>query len=542
MKLNKTFGKYGTALVLFLLAFVFKAAMVVAFSSNPLFQPVLPGYDMTVFHNWAIRIAGGMLSEGRAFYQAPLYPYILALIYSLGGGPSVLAAALFNAVLGAGSAVLVYLIGRKMFGNAVGVTAAVLVAVAPVIVFYEWFLLRASLVTFLNLLFLWSLIRCDGDKPLKSALVSGIVLGLAALGRANVLVMLPVGALWFYFRTAGKKFAPRKLGSTAVFIVLTLTALSPATIHNYVVGHKFALVSDNAAENWRIGNSYDSSGFFSYPKDKPIPLTDPAFRRLQLKKLGLLLSDYEQPNNLNIYQMAAYQPYLGIPLPGWGIYLSFAAVGIILSAAFWRNLWPLYAYLALYGLSISAFFVTSRFRVPLWPVLILFSAFSFVRIVDLFRTGKWKRALSFLAIAAVPAWLLVSNNPRTVQPAYNLNLSKAAEKTGDLKIAVDELAEFADKVPAQRGEACLKLAVLYNQAGDKEKAYESARESLKENPDNAYALRYAGELAFMLGDRDASRKYLNRFLAVETDSIKIEDMRRFLIANNLLNLPEENKD
>ena len=540
--MDNSFKKYRTSLVLFLFAFVFKTALVLSFSSNPLFQPLLPGYDMTVFHNWALRIVGGVFSEGKAFYQAPLYPYLLALIYYLSGGPSVLAATVFNAALGAGSVVLVYLIGRRLFGFAVGVTAALIITFTPVILFYEWFLLRAPLVTFLNLLFLWSLLRYDGGRPLKSAAISGAVLGFAALGRANILVMLPVGAIWFYLQTGGGKFTPAKFKAAVFFILITFAAISPATIHNYVTGGRFVLVSDNAAENWKIGNSYDSSGFFSYPKEKKIPISDPAFWKLQLKKLGMLLSDYEQPNNINIYQMSDYQPYIGLPLPGWGVYLSFAVVGIILSASLWQSLWPLYAYLALYGLSISAFFVTSRFRVPLWPVLILFSALSLVDIVVMFRTRRMKTAITFFAVALIASWLLVADNQRTVQPAYNFNLSKAAEKSGDLKTATDELAKFAEKVPGQRGDAYLKMTLLFNQASDKEKAYESAQKALKESPDNVFALRYAGELAFMLGDRKAARKYLSRFLAVETDSLKVADIMRFMQTNNLLDSSKENTD
>ncbi|HLA39606.1 MAG TPA: glycosyltransferase family 39 protein, partial [Candidatus Glassbacteria bacterium] len=375
--------------------------------SYPLFEPLLPGYDMTVFHECAKRIASGQLIPGQAFYQAPLYPYLLGALYAVTGA-NVLAAALFQALLGSTSVGLVYLIGNRLWGRATGLVAAGLMAITPIFPFYEVFTLRDTLATFLNLAFLAALNLFDGSKPFRRAALAGVLLGLAALCRANALVLLPAGA-WTIWRPPAGWVNSRAI---ALFLLLTFVTISPATIHNRLAGGHLALVETSFSENWKIGNSYDSTGGFSYPQKGLVPIFSVDFLRLQLQKAQMLVSDYEQPNNLNFYQIAGDRPWLRLIPLSWGFYLAFGLAGILLTRGQRRKLFPLYAYLVLYGGSLIAFFILSRFRLPLWPVLILFSAAGFEKAVRLVREKRLVEPAAVMATAAA-AWLfLAASNPR----------------------------------------------------------------------------------------------------------------------------------
>jgi hypothetical protein len=41
--------------------------------------------DARAYHEWALRIARGDWIGDRVFYQAPLYPYFLAVLYKIAG-------------------------------------------------------------------------------------------------------------------------------------------------------------------------------------------------------------------------------------------------------------------------------------------------------------------------------------------------------------------------------------------------------------------------------------------------------------------------
>jgi 4-amino-4-deoxy-L-arabinose transferase-like glycosyltransferase len=85
--------------------------------------------DAEAYHEWARRIAAGDWPGSGVFYQAPLYPYCLALIYST-VGESVAIVRLFQAMLGATSCALLGAAGIVLFGRA-GLAAGLALAIYP---------------------------------------------------------------------------------------------------------------------------------------------------------------------------------------------------------------------------------------------------------------------------------------------------------------------------------------------------------------------------------------------------------------------------
>jgi len=487
-----------------------RAGYILSMREHPMFEPLMPGYDMTVFHEWAKRIAAGELVPDRAFYQAPLYPYLLGAFYAAAGA-NVLAAKLAQALAGTLSLWLVYLLGRRVFASrAAGLWAAALMALTPIFPFYEGCFLRVTLVTLLNLAFLWSLAAFGELRPGAGAALSGALLGLAALARANVLVMLPVGLLWVWSKSRKQGLRIQAL-APALFLLATLAVISPAIIHNRLAGGTWVPVSTNAAENWKIGNSYDSDGGFCYPEKGRIPVLSTDFLRLQLIKLGKLVSDYEEPNNLNFYLMRRDNRILEIPLLSWGFFLAFGLAGIFLSRGRRRQLFPLYAYLVLYGLSLAAFFITSRFRVPLWPVLILFSGFTFSQAVEALRGKKPAKAAAVLAFPALLCFALLHSSPTTIQVRYFDNLimayQKSGDTTGEIKTLRAKLKSYPDDPPA-----LLRLAHYLQLEGKTEQVQAIVKKVLAADPDVPEVLRAAGFLEVRMGNRGRAAEIFRHYL------------------------------
>ncbi len=505
------------------LALAMRVWFVLAMRAHPLFEPLLPGYDMTVFHQWAMRISEGALSDGKAFYQAPLYPYLLGALYAL-TGPSVLTAKLFQAFLGSITVLLVYLLGCRLFGRRAGILAAALTAVTPIFPFYEIFLLRATLVTVLNLAFLLALFRFNPGKPLRTAALAGAILGVGVLARANLLVLWPVAAAWVWLGARGRGQAMRPV---AALTLAMAAVIFPVTLHNRIVGGQWALISTNFSENWKIGNSYDSSGGFGYPQKGLVPVLSMDFVKLQARKTIKLMADYEQPNNVNFYQLQPDNPWLaGGGLLCWGFFMVFALAGMILTRERWRQLFPLYCYLLLYGGTLALFFVTSRFRVPLWPVLILFTAAGLDRAADLWRRGKRLEPLLVPALAAVLAAAMILTNPRTVQPHYWDNLALVHERRGQWEQAVDVMQRKLRAHSADRA-ALWKLAYYLQQQGRLEQASSMLERLLKLTGPHPEVLKEAGLLDIRLGRNARGVERLRQYFAASPaapDSARIADL------------------
>ena len=84
--------------------------------------------DAQSYHAWALQIASGDVIGSEVFYQAPLYPYFLGLVYAaLGDAPMVVR--LCQAVVGSLSCVLLALAGWRWFSKPVGIAAGVMLAV-----------------------------------------------------------------------------------------------------------------------------------------------------------------------------------------------------------------------------------------------------------------------------------------------------------------------------------------------------------------------------------------------------------------------------
>jgi len=85
--------------LVFLLALVLRATVAIQYTRSDPFadRPVI---DEAAYDRWALEIAHGHLTSDRAFFQEPLYSYLLGAFYAL-FGRDLLAVRLVQATLGA---------------------------------------------------------------------------------------------------------------------------------------------------------------------------------------------------------------------------------------------------------------------------------------------------------------------------------------------------------------------------------------------------------------------------------------------------------
>jgi tetratricopeptide (TPR) repeat protein len=501
---------------------------------DPTFE--VPIVDAGVYHESACRFAGGGSLADGAFWQPPLFPALLGVLYWV-TGPNVLAARLVLAVLAVVSCLLLYRIGCRLFGRAVGLLAGLMLAAYGPFVFFSNQLLPTGIGVFLCLLALLALLRAL-ERPARKGrwLAVGLCSGLAVVNVPNagavVIAALIVPAIEATRRHRWKRFAAPGL----LAVVGAALVLSPITIRNYLACGEFVLLSTNGGINFYVGNNPEadatvairpgeywrrlirsgtsetvqtpaqqSAHFYrqawSFARAEPF-----AFLTGLGRKAVRVVNAREIPRNVDLYVHSGFSPVLGVLCWRWGSFAfpfgfvaPFAVVGMIVSSRW--GLRPsrtrpgraaLLAFALIYSVSVVLFFVTARYRLPVVTVMVLFAAVGFVWFGRQFT--KKHRATSprrrwIAGVAFVLSALLV-----------NLPISAATD-------AVDFRAELYMGV----GQAYLKAGLL-------DDAQIHLNSALELDPNYALAHLFLGDLHGRLDHRPAARRYYLRAAALDPDS------------------------
>ena len=226
-------------------------------------DPTLPDPgDATAYHLLANNLADGHgyirpfdfrilhLSRPTAEYP-PLFPALLSVPSYL-GATSVDSQRLFLCFVGAGTVVLVGFLGRRVGGPIVGLVAAAIAAVYPMLFLGEAVLMAECLFAFLVAAMLLLAYRAaDAPSPLRFA-VLGLVIGLTALTRAEGLLFAVVLVIPLALGIRSLATKQRFLLAGVAAAVAVLTVL-PWTIRNAVRLHAFVPISNN------IGTAVDGA-------------------------------------------------------------------------------------------------------------------------------------------------------------------------------------------------------------------------------------------------------------------------------------------
>jgi Dolichyl-phosphate-mannose-protein mannosyltransferase/Tetratricopeptide repeat len=374
-------------------------------------------------------IAQGEFLGREPGYLSPVYCFFLGGLYAL--GLDMQDAKTVQAFLGALTCVLLFALGRRVFGTAAGVIAGGFFALYRPHVFYGGLLLPSTLVTLLNVLFLALAVPGARAPGLGRLLLSGMVLGLAIGTKPNALLILPAAALWALFALRELRVR-RRLGLAAALTLGTALTLAPVTWRNYLVSGELVLVSVVGGRNLLKGNGPDADGshVFLPPGEQGISLhsirtrdIDPALavaddrkkrqqaldymRRhpgrtavLWLKKLHLFFHRLELGIRDQIDFAVREIPPLGRVPFTYGLLAPVGTVGALLALGR-RRAWLLHVMLAVQVASFVLVFVLGRYRLVAAACLTVFAAGQAVRWAGQVRSRAWKPLLGSGALVAV---------------------------------------------------------------------------------------------------------------------------------------------
>lgn len=532
-------------LAIFAVAVVARLAYLLEMRGTPLFSVLV--LDGQVYDEWARRIAAGDWYGTEVFYQAPLYPYALAVFYALFGADP-WAARLAQGLIGSASCVLLALAGRRFFSPAVGAVAGITMALYGPLVFFDGLLQKTAL----DVLFTSLLLLLLGEMLCRQRawlmLAAGTTLGLFALTRENSLLLAPIVLAWIALHFRGQPRGRRLAWAAALTVGMALV-LVPVGMRNRDLGGRFLITTAQLGPNLFIGNHRFADG----TTEPLVPGRDhPKFERVDAvalaeEALGRTLtpgevSDYwtgrvlgyvrEHPGEwvrllgrkwfmvwnarelVDAESIEAYREWsivLGM-LSGvlhFGVVGPLALAGAWVTRRRWRELWLLYALLVGFAASLAIFYVLARYRAPLVPVTILLSAAGVVRLLSDGRAMRWGYAGCLVLGGVAMNWPLpVPWDPRAVTyQNVGIDLLKDAQESqrrGDAGKAdrayrqSEELFTRAlrflpeDSLPAAEQHKLLALA--YDLGGRPELAIEHYRRAAKLLPRDPEVLEALSDL------------------------------------------------
>jgi len=385
-------------------------------------------------------------------------------------------------------------------------------------------------------------------------LVTGLIFGLAAISRPNVLLAIPFLMLWLFWPNRPGEMTTR-LRRPLLMLAGVIIAVVPVTIRNLAVTGEFILISSQGGINLYLGNNEKTDGLTMIMPEVDLdesvswrefgPVTREAaqkeagaelsdaeessfwsgkavdfmfsnpgqFAKLLGRKALFLINGFENSDNGDIYYqrhsstLYSWLVWRGGILFPFGLLLPLAIVGAFLRRERTRALAPLYIFIVAYIPSIILFLVTARHRLPLVPFLIVIAAGGIT-----YAVGHWRRMAvrdQLMTLLLLAASLIVCNRDwlgeQKVSGTFQIHMTAGIqyEQMGDYENAEMEYLA-ADAAFPYSPVLINNLAHTQHQLGKLEFARENFHRAIGLDPDYARLYNNLGLVMRDLGQEDSA--------------------------------------
>ncbi|MGH8004456.1 MAG: ArnT family glycosyltransferase, partial [Limisphaerales bacterium] len=247
-------------LVLFAFALILRLIYLTQIQGNPTFK--YPTLDARYHDEWAQAVVDGKLTQPQAFFRAPLYPYLLGLVYYI-FGHNYYAPRIVQYLIGSLGVVLLALLAARLFGKKMGIVTGVVFATYASVIYFEGELLLDFLLIPLDLLIFIFLYKAKENPSSVNWILAGLWLGLSTITRPNILIFVPAVLFWIWYCFHKNTHFQRQLKFAALFLVGAFLPILPVAIHNYRAEKPLVLIASQGGINFYIGNNPDADGYTS---------------------------------------------------------------------------------------------------------------------------------------------------------------------------------------------------------------------------------------------------------------------------------------
>lgn len=334
----------------------------------------------------------------------PGYIVFIASVFKVFGSGNWLAVEIMQAVLSALEILLVFNLAQLVFGKKPAAwISAVIVAVYPYLIFYNAHILSESLYSFMLLLFCALLYKhLENKDSYLLPLGAGAALAGAILIKSTIMLAVPFLLIWLIANKAGYK-------QIAVLFLAVGLVIAPWTLRNYRVFHKFIPIAMSGSFMFQAFNSEtlkneidtrqlkDNIKWYTdeYNEIAKLPPAeaDAQYRARALKfikenpKTALTFAKMRFTQFWRLYPITKSKVERYIGMLSSGILLPLAWTGMLLSVKYFKKSFFLIAVIACFNFAHTIFLSTLRYRLPIDPLIIIFSSFTLYLLIERIKPG-----------------------------------------------------------------------------------------------------------------------------------------------------------
>jgi tetratricopeptide (TPR) repeat protein len=387
--------------------------------------------------------------------------------------------------------------------------------------------------------------------------VFGLTGALAILTRPVMLPFFGAGCVWLIFiwfleHLDAAKFIRGIISVSFGFLVVA----SPVLILSHRITGRARILPYSGGINFYIGNNpnykktitirpglrwreliaipstrgiEDDHGMERFFQEKTIDfiVSEPlSFLKGLVYKTAQFFNSREMPRNMDIYLFRKWSRLLGLLV--WKIGRFGFPYGVLLPLAFlglgfyWRKIpVPVWHSLLFYPASVIVVFVSSRYRIPVVPVIVILAAAGLGAIWNTVQEKRWKK----LAVACMIA-LVIGGVSSATGPFYEERLNYEAElyygmgSTFDKWGKVDEAkSEYlkAIELRADYAEAHYNLANILQSQGRLQEAISHYNQSVQIKPNSIEIRNNFGAALQMQGRVDQAIKQWEKVLELDPE-------------------------
>lgn len=320
------------------------------------------------------------------------------------------------ALAGTTAVVLIGLTGRQVAGSRAGLVAAGLAAAYPNLWMHDGLVMSESFSAATTAAAIWSTYRLVSRPTWTRAAGVGVVCGLAALTRSELLLLVPMVAMPAVWVAASALSRRRRAATIAVVVAATALTIAPWIAYNLSRFEEPVLISYGDGPTLKGANCDETfsgpaigywDGYCAAADDPVEPSVDAAVQRQQglrymadhadrvplvvAARVGRVWGAYKPMAMLEEYQ-AEGKP-LWASVPGWvasWVLVPFAVYGAVVLRRRSMTIIPLVGVVLIVTVVAAAFYGLLRNRVPAEVVLVLLAAVGINAVLERFWTRQGK--------------------------------------------------------------------------------------------------------------------------------------------------------
>jgi 4-amino-4-deoxy-L-arabinose transferase-like glycosyltransferase len=285
--------------------------------------------------------------------------------------------------------------------------------VYPYYIYYTGVVMPETLNIMLLAMVMWALFIAARKLSIKWSVVLGVLIGLLALTRSNIVLFIPALLLFILMNNARKGMLVKKLLSILIILASFLAIMSPWIIRNYNVHGKLMLIPTRSGINLWMRNNPEAMvpELASAGQSIPQPLLDNLKERELLEFPNFTQKDEIERNQIleqRMFRFITLNPeYFGymswlrlgdfmavvgpnirgtlVVVAGWlsyGTALLFAILSIWFLRRRFRDLWIFYALIFYYIVSHALIHGGIQYRLPIDQFIVLLAAMTISRISE----------------------------------------------------------------------------------------------------------------------------------------------------------------